>query len=55
MGAWIDVVDVFAEFNRSDIRTMDIQISYLVRGTKDERTLVYPFYLIEEVPAAAAG
>lgn len=55
LGMWeprIDIVDVDASFNRSDIRTMDIQIDYLIRGTKDERTLVYPFYLIEEVPAA---
>ena len=47
----IDVVEVDASFNRDDIRMMDIQISYTVRATKDERTLVYPFYLIEEVPA----
>ncbi len=56
LGMWeprIEIVDVIAGFNRDDIRMMEIQVSYLIRGTKDERTLVYPFYLIEEVPAAA--
>lgn len=54
LGMWeprIEVVEVDAEFNRLDLRVMEIEVSYLVRGTKDERTLVYPFYLIEEVPA----
>lgn len=27
---------------------VDIDISYTIRSTKDERTLVYPFYLIRE-------
>ncbi len=54
LGMWeprVEVVEVDAEFNRLDLRVMEIEVSYLVRGTKDERTLVYPFYLIEEVPA----
>ncbi len=51
----IDVVEVEAEFNAAEIRTIDVNISYVVRGTKDERTLVYPFYLIEETPAVLAA
>ena len=44
-----------AEFNAAEIRTIDVNINYVVRGTKDERTLVYPFYLIEETPAVLAA
>lgn len=46
----VDIVEVVAEFNRDDIRMIEIEVRYLVRTTKDERTLVYPFYLIEEFP-----
>lgn len=51
----IDVEEVDAEFSPDDPRSMDIVISYTIRATKDERTLVYPFYLIEDVPAVEAG
>jgi len=54
LGMWeprIEVVEVDTEFAAGDPRAMEIAVRYTVRGTKDERTLVYPFYLIEEVPA----
>ena len=51
----IDVEDVVAEFSPGDPGSMEVIISYTVRATKDERTLVYPFYLIEDVPAVEAG
>lgn len=41
-------VDVRADREAADVGRLLILISYRVRATKDERTLVYPFYLIRE-------
>jgi phage baseplate assembly protein W len=53
LGWWeprIDVLDVTAENDASDaLRSrLLVSVQYQVRATKDERTLVYPFYLIED-------
>jgi hypothetical protein len=41
-------VDVRADQESVDVGRLIILIRYTVRTTKDERTLVYPFYLIRE-------
>ena len=41
-------VDVRADREAADVGRLLILISYRVRTTKDERTLIYPFYLIRE-------
>jgi phage baseplate assembly protein W len=45
----IDVESVRAELNPEDRAAgrMEISVTYTVRDLKDPRTLVYPFYLIE--------
>ncbi|MGH2632686.1 MAG: GPW/gp25 family protein [Tepidiformaceae bacterium] len=53
LGWWeprIDVLDisVTADLSQSDMGKLLIGITYRVRATKDERSLVYPFYLIRE-------
>jgi len=53
LGWWeprIDVLDVTARPDEDNPAqgTLLIFITYRVRATKDERTLVYPFYLIRE-------
>ncbi|HMO95635.1 MAG TPA: GPW/gp25 family protein [Tepidiformaceae bacterium] len=52
LGMWeprIEVVDVTISPTNAERRAgvLIISVSYLVRATKDARTLVYPFYLIE--------
>ena len=52
LGMWeprIDVVStvVVADAEEADRGRLNIELTYLIRGTKDARTLVYPFYLIE--------
>ncbi len=53
LGWWeprIDVVDVIVEGDQafaSGARLL-VSIRYEIRATKDERTLVYPFYLIQD-------
>jgi uncharacterized protein len=52
LGMWeprIEVLDVRvgAEREDQDAAVMNIVVQYEVRATKDARTLVYPFYLIE--------
>ena len=44
----VTTVDVRADREAADVGRLLILISYRVRATKDERTLVYPFYLIRE-------
>jgi phage baseplate assembly protein W len=49
LGWWeprIDVEAVTVGPNPDDAARLDIEISYRVRATKDERSLVVPFYLI---------
>ena len=53
LGWWeprIDVIEVAAENDPADAYQSRLLVSvrYRVRETKDERTLVYPFYLIED-------
>lgn len=53
LGMWeprIDVlgINVTADLSQSDLGRLLIAITYRVRATKDERSLVYPFYLIRE-------
>jgi phage baseplate assembly protein W len=42
----IDLVSITASANQDQDNRLDIAISYQVRPTKDARTLVYPFYLV---------
>jgi phage baseplate assembly protein W len=56
LGWWeprIDVQDVIAEVDPADRfgARLLVTILYSIRATKDERTLVYPFYLIEDEQA----
>lgn len=53
LGWWeprIDVlaITVTADMSQADLGKLLIGITYRVRATKDERSLVYPFYLIRE-------
>jgi|SRR6185437_8282122 phage baseplate assembly protein W len=53
LGWWeprIDVlaITVTADLSQADLGKLLIGITYRVRATKDERSLVYPFYLIRE-------
>lgn len=53
LGWWeprVDVVDVAVTLDPKDaeVGKLSIGITYKVKGTKDERSLVYPFYLIRE-------
>ena len=53
LGWWEPRIQVRDVTVRSDPESVDagrllVLISYSVRATKDERTLVYPFYLIRE-------
>lgn len=55
LGWWeprIDVREVTATVDPLDHEAgrMWVTVSYVVRATKDERSLVYPFYLIEREP-----
>lgn len=52
LGMWeprIEVVSigVKADAAEADRGRLNIEVTYSVRGTKDARSLVYPFYLIE--------
>ena len=52
LGMWeprIDVesVVVTADAAEADRGRLNIELTYTIRGTKDARALVYPFYLIE--------
>jgi phage baseplate assembly protein W len=49
LGWWeprIDVDDVQAFADPDDPAIMQIQVDYTIRSTHDERSLVFPFYLI---------
>jgi phage baseplate assembly protein W len=52
LGMWeprVDVTSVHVTADADDMERgrLNIELTYTVRGTKDARTLVYPFYLIE--------
>ncbi len=53
LGWWeprVDVREVLAEVDPGDLfgARLLVTVRYSIRATKDERTLVYPFYLIED-------
>ncbi len=52
LGMWeprieVEEVDVKADANDMARGRLNISVKYTIRGTKDFRSLVYPFYLIE--------
>ena len=52
LGMWeprieVESVHVTADTLEADRGRLNIEVTYTVRGTKDARSLVYPFYLIE--------
>jgi phage baseplate assembly protein W len=52
LGMWeprieVRAVNVSADAAEADRGRLNIEVTYMVRGTKDARSLVYPFYLIE--------
>ena len=52
LGMWeprieVEEVEVSEDFEELDRGRLNIRVTYTVRGTKDSRSLVYPFYLIE--------
>jgi phage baseplate assembly protein W len=49
LGWWeprITVVDVDVESDPDDPGRVNVEVRYVVKSTSDERSLVYPFYLI---------
>jgi Bacteriophage baseplate protein W len=53
LGLWepridVDSVEVDVDQESQDAAQLLITINYTVKRTKDERTLVYPFYVIEQ-------
>ena len=51
LGWWeprISVENIAVTPSRDDPARLDIKIDYRVRATKDARSLVYPFYLIQQ-------
>ena len=58
LGWWeprIDVEDVRAAPDPGDPAAMEVEVEYTIRATHDRRSLVFPFYLIPDEPAAAAA
>lgn len=52
LGMWeprieVETIDVTADIAEADRGRLNIELTYSIRGTKDVRSLVYPFYLIE--------
>ena len=52
LGMWeprieVENVEVTVDENDADNGRLNIELTYTVRATKDSRSLVYPFYLIE--------
>ena len=52
LGMWeprieVESVDVSLDAAEADRGRLNIEVQYTVRGTKDPRSLVFPFYLIE--------
>jgi len=42
----IDVSDAVADADPDDPNVMQVRVDYTIRATHDERSLVFPFYLI---------
>jgi Bacteriophage baseplate protein W len=58
LGWWeprIEVDDVRASVDPGNQAAMEIEVEYTIRATHDGRSLVFPFYLIPDEPAAAAA
>ncbi len=52
LGMWeprieVESVSVALDAAEADLGRLNIAVAYTVRGTKDSRSLVFPFYLIE--------
>jgi uncharacterized protein len=52
LGMWepridVETINVVADAEQADRGRLNIELTYSIRGTKDLRSLVYPFYLIE--------
>ena len=58
LGWWeprIEVTDVRAAADPGDPAAVAVEVEYTIRSTHDKRSLVFPFYLIPDEPAAAAA
>jgi phage baseplate assembly protein W len=58
LGWWeprIEVDDVRAAADPGNPAALEIEVDYTIRATHDQRSLVFPFYLIPDEPAAAAA
>jgi phage baseplate assembly protein W len=58
LGWWeprIEVTDVIATADPGNAAAMEVEVEYTIRATHDRRSLVFPFYLIPDEPAAAAA
>ena len=58
LGWWeprIEVDDVRATADPGNPAAVEVEVDYTIRATHDRRSLVFPFYLIPDEPAAAAA
>lgn len=58
LGWWeprIEVSDVRAAPDPGNPAALEIEVEYTIRATHDRRSLVFPFYLIPDEPAAVAA
>jgi phage baseplate assembly protein W len=58
LGWWeprIEVDDVRASADPGNPAAVEVEVEYTIRATHDRRSLVFPFYLIPDEPAAAAA
>jgi len=58
LGWWeprIEVDDVRTTADPGNPAAVEVEVDYTIRATHDRRSLVFPFYLIPDEPAAAAA
>jgi hypothetical protein len=58
LGWWeprIEVNDVRTAADPGNPAAVEVEVEYTIRATHDRRSLVFPFYLIPDEPAAAAA
>jgi phage baseplate assembly protein W len=58
LGWWeprIEVEDVRAAADPGNQGAVEVEVDYTIRSTHDRRSLVFPFYLIPDEPAATAA
>jgi phage baseplate assembly protein W len=58
LGWWeprIEVNDVRTAADPGNPAAVEVEVEYTIRSTHDRRSLVFPFYLIPDEPAAAAA